>query len=94
MRDVWLAIQSDKSLHRIEMDANDRNGALLADALMRTSPTLHPENARISSFTIMALGEAAMRLAIVLPKADAEAVVASYTTMALSELERLVSGSA
>ncbi|QQR37264.1 TetR family transcriptional regulator [Devosia oryziradicis] len=90
MRDVWLAIQSDKSLHGIEMEANTRNGALLAAAMNRASPSLDAEVARVTAYAVMALGESAMRLAIGLPGPDAESVVQSYTRMALGELERLV----
>lgn len=86
MRDVWTAIQSDKALRDIEITASRRNGALLLDAIRRCSDRPYADREVSAAFTIMALGEAAMRLAVALDQDEAEEVVATYKRMAKSEL--------
>lgn len=91
MRDVWTAIQSDKSLRAIEHEANTRNGALLAAAIRRSAATV-PEDCDITAFTVMALGEASMRLAMTQPPAEAVEVVRCYLRASSAELDRCTRG--
>lgn len=86
MRDIWSATQADKELQKIELTESKACGKLLADILHRLKPQADARQLFMSAFLIWHLGEAAMRLAISLPRKDGEAVVAAYKRMALAEL--------
>ena len=89
VRDIRYATLADKSLRDIEIAECWILGDLLADAVLRIRPDLDRENLRHRTFTIMALAEAAMRLAVSLPEVEGTALVETYTEMAMGELRRL-----
>lgn len=87
MRDVWSGMQADKTLREVELEESRANGALLVDVLVRLKPDVDPEDLACSAFLIMSLGEATMRLAISLERAEGDALVEAYKRMVLRELE-------
>jgi len=88
MRDIHSGAQADKALRDIELADSRANGALLAAALRRVRPGRDPRELSVSAFLIMHLGEATMRLAISVARAEGDALVAVYKRMALAELRR------
>lgn len=88
MRDIISAAQADKALQDLELADSRANGALLAEALQRIRPGRDPQEVTTATFLIMHLGEATMRLAVSVGRAEGDALVASYKQMALAELRR------
>jgi AcrR family transcriptional regulator len=86
MRDIWSGMQADKRLVAIELAESRANGALLAAAMARTRPGADCEKLATSAFLIWQLGEAAMRLAISVERAEGDAIVDAYKRMTLREL--------
>lgn len=86
MRDIWSGMQSDKQLMALELEESRACGALLAAAMLRVHPGADPKLVAPSAFLIWQLGEAAMRLAISLPRAEGDAVVDAFKRMTLREL--------
>ncbi len=88
MRDVWIAIQADKQLAKIELAATYHNAALLSEAVGRVADLSVTAACAHSAFAIMALGEATLRLAISLPPDEARAAIQVYQRMTRGELSR------
>jgi len=88
MRDIWSGTQGDKLLRDIDLADSRANGAVLAAALTRLRPAAERDALAASAFLIMHLGEATMRLAISVERAEGDALVAAYKRMALAELCR------
>ena len=88
MRDIWSGTQADKALRDMELANSRKNGADLAKILARLRPKAGAEKRAASAFLIMHLGEATMRLAISVERAQGDALVAAYKRMALAELRR------
>ncbi len=88
IRDIRSGAQADKALRDIELEDSRINGRLLADAVKRVSPETDAETLATTAFLIMHMGEATMRLAISLPRAEGDQVVEAYKRMALAELGR------
>jgi AcrR family transcriptional regulator len=86
MRDIWSGTQADKGLRDIDLADSRANGAVLAAALARVRPGTDPAELATSAFLTMQLGEATMRLAISVDRAEGAALVAAYKRMALREL--------
>ena len=78
MRDIWSGTQADKALREIELADSRANGAILAGALARLRPGVDRAVLVASAFLIMQLGEATMRLAISVERAEGDALVAAY----------------
>ena len=70
------------------------NGADLAKILTRLGSAVSEEDLAASAFLIMHLGEATVRLAISVDRAEGERLVAVYKHMAEMELRRIVGGNA
>ncbi|MEJ6783510.1 TetR/AcrR family transcriptional regulator [Aminobacter sp. Piv2-1] len=87
MRDIWSGTQADKALRDIDLRDSRANGALLAEAWQRVAPGASNEDIARKAFLIMSLGEATMRLAISVERAEGDALVADYKAMALREIE-------
>jgi len=94
MRDVWSGTQADKTLHDIELEASRENAAILANSLNRLTENADKEVLNATAFLIMHLGEATMRLALPLSRAEGQKLVDAYKRMALAELRRLVDAKA
>jgi AcrR family transcriptional regulator len=86
MRDIWSGTQADKALRDVELAASRANGGVLAATLARLRPAANRKALAASALLIMYLGEAAMRLAISVDRAEGDAIVAAYKRMALAEL--------
>jgi hypothetical protein len=87
MRDIWSGTQADKDLRDIDLADSRANGALLAEVLSRLRPDADPGELAHSAFLVMHLGEATMRLAISVDRAEGDALVEAYKRMALREFE-------
>lgn len=86
IRDVWSATQADKSLRAFEQENSRADGALVAEAMARVRPEADREALERSAFLVMQLGEAAMRIAISVPREEGDALVETYVRMALKEI--------
>ena len=86
MRDIWSGTQADKALREIELADSQANGAILAEALARLRPAADRAALATSAFLIMQLGEATMRLAISVKRAEGDALVAAYKRLVDREL--------
>ena len=62
------------------------NAELLAAAMARVRPDASRAELALSAFLVMDLGEAAMRLAISVDRAEGDALVEAYKRMALREI--------
>lgn len=89
VRDVWSAVQADGALRAMELEESRRNGAVVAAHLKRLRPDVDPAAIDASALLVMHLGEATMRLAVTLGKAEGAAIVAAYKRMAIRELTAL-----
>ncbi|MEK1888325.1 MAG: TetR/AcrR family transcriptional regulator [Phyllobacterium sp.] len=87
MRDIWSGTQADKALRDIDLADSRINGAVLAKARERVDPTADRIELERSSFLIMQLGEATMRLAISVDRVEGDALVEHYKQMVLREME-------
>jgi len=88
MRDIWSGTQADGALRDGELANSRANGALLAEVLSRLRPDADRAELASLALLIMHLGEATMRLAISVDRAEGDALVAAYKRMALNELGR------
>lgn len=86
IRDVWFATQADKSLRAFELESSRVNGALLAQAMARVRPDADRAALETSAFLAMQLGEATMRTAVSVERAEGDALVETYLRMALAEI--------
>ncbi|SMF48207.1 transcriptional regulator, TetR family [Tistlia consotensis] len=87
-RDVWSATQADPALRAFELAESRANAAIVAAVLARLDPAAAPEALSASALTVMQLGEAAMRLAVSVERAEGDRLVDAYKRMALAELAR------
>ena len=84
IREVWSGLQADPALREIELKESAACGALLAQAIAR----VRPAGPDLSSAAFLAwhLGEATVRLALGVPKAEARRLIAAYKQMASATL--------
>jgi AcrR family transcriptional regulator len=88
IRDIWSATQADKALAELEIAESRVNAELIATALARVCPDADLEQLTASAFLVMYLGEATMRLAISVGRAEGDLLVRRYKRMVLAELCR------
>jgi AcrR family transcriptional regulator len=86
MRDIWSATQADRRLQEMELAESRACGNMLADILTPLKPNADPAELETAAFLVWQLGEATMRLAVSLGRAEGDAAVAVYKRMALREL--------
>ncbi len=86
MRDIWSGTQADKALRDIDLADSRINGAVLATARARVDPGADRDELEASSFLIMQLGEATMRLAISVERKEGAALVEHFKRMVLREM--------
>ncbi|HEY9346892.1 MAG TPA: TetR/AcrR family transcriptional regulator [Inquilinus sp.] len=86
MRDIWSGLQADKGLREIDLEDSRINGRVLAEVLARIDPGADRAGQFTRAFLVMQLGEATMRLAISVGRAEGDALVEGYKRMALREL--------
>lgn len=89
-RDVWSGMQADKALREIELADSRANAATLIETVKRLNPSGDPERLASAAFLIWQLGEATMRLAVSVGRAEGNLLVEAYKRMALRELDALV----
>lgn len=84
IREVWSGLQADPVLREIELKESAACGALLAQAIAR----VRPASPDLSSAAFLAwhLGEATVRLAMGVPKAEARRLIAAYKRMVSASL--------
>jgi AcrR family transcriptional regulator len=86
MRDIWAAMQAERTLREVELAESRLNGALVAGVLRRLKPRADPQKLTAKAFLVMQLGEATMRLAVSVPRAEGDVLVETYKRMAIGEL--------
>ncbi|TXR48517.1 TetR/AcrR family transcriptional regulator [Phyllobacterium endophyticum] len=86
MRDIWSGTQADKALRDIDLADSRINGAVLAAARARVDAGADRAELETSSFLIMQLGEATMRLAISVERREGDALVEHFKRMVLREM--------
>lgn len=89
IRDIWSAVQADGALRAMEVEESRRNGALLAERLKTLRPAADAERIDATALLVMHLGEATMRLAVSVARAEGNGLVAAYKRMAIRELTAL-----
>lgn len=86
MRDIWSGTQADRALRDIDIADSRINGAVLAELRSRISPEADRAILETSSFLIMQLGEAAMRLAISVEREEGNRLVEHFKRMVLRDM--------
>ena len=86
MRDIWSGTQVDKTLRELELADSRACADTLASVCGRLRPEADPARLAASAFLIWQLGEATMRLAISVDRAEGDRLVEIYKRMALKEL--------
>lgn len=89
IRDIWSAVQADGALRIMEVEESRRNGALLAARLKTLRPQANATRIDATALLVMHLGEATMRLAVSVERAEGDALVEAYKRMAIRELTAL-----
>jgi len=82
-RDIWAGAAADKALMAVELAENRASGEVLAAAILRARPHADRAVVATTAFLVWQLGEAAMRLAVSLPRPEGDAVVAAYRRMSV-----------
>ncbi len=86
MRDIWSGTQADKTLRALEMADSRASAETLVRVWQRLRPDIDPDALSSTAFLIWQLGEATMRLAISVDRAEGDRLVEAYKRMALREL--------
>jgi len=86
MRDIWAGTQADKHLAARELEESRVCGAMLEAAMRRVHPQADAKRIATIAFMVWQLGEAAMRLAISVGRAEGDAIVDAYKEMTLREI--------
>ncbi|WFU46512.1 TetR/AcrR family transcriptional regulator [Sinorhizobium terangae] len=94
MRDIWSAMQADKTLREIELAESRANGRLLAETWARVQPETPRKRIEDAAFLIMHLGECTMRLAVSVDNPQGDRIVAAYKHMILREFVADATGEA
>jgi AcrR family transcriptional regulator len=84
VREVWAGLQADPALREIELKESAACGALLAQALARVRPA--GKDLSSASFLAWHLGEATVRLALGVPRAEGKRLLAAYKQMVTASL--------
>ncbi len=86
MRDIWSGTQADKSLRELELADSRASADTLVRVWHRLRPDADPAELASTAFLIWQLGEATMRLAVSVDRAEGDRLVKAYKRMALREL--------
>lgn len=84
VREVWSGLQADPVLREIELKESAACGALLARALARVRPA--GRDLSSAAFLAWHLGEATVRLALGMPRAEARRLLRVYKQMVTATL--------
>lgn len=86
MRDIWSGTQTDKTLRELELADSRASAETLVRVWHRLRPDADPAELASAAFLIWQLGEATMRLAVSVDRAEGSRLVQAYKRMALREL--------
>ncbi len=86
MRDIWSGTQADNALRELELADSRANAEMLAAVLLRLWPEGDHAEIDAAALLIWQMGEATMRLAISVGRAEGDRLVAAYKRMAAREL--------
>jgi len=86
MRDIWSGTQADKALQQIDLTDSRENGALVLEVLKRIHPEADVTALAAKAMLVMHLGISTMRLAIAVPRAEGDRLVAVFKQLALDAL--------
>lgn len=86
MRDIWSALQAEKSLAAVERAESRMSGRVVAEILARLRPEADRGELEESAFLVMYLGETAIRLASSQNDEEGRRTTEAYSRMALGEL--------
>jgi AcrR family transcriptional regulator len=86
MRDIWAGTQADKTLRELELADSRASADTLVRVWHRLRPDAEPAELASTAFLIWQLGEATMRLAVSVDRAEGYRLVQAYKRMALREL--------
>lgn len=93
MRDIWSGTQADKALRTLELADSRANARMLNSVLERLFPEVDRKELDAATLLIWQMGEATMRLAISVDRAEGDRLVAAYKRMAARELAAICQGS-
>ena len=82
IRDIWSAMQADKALREIELEASRQNAILLTAALKRALPGEDLDKLQASALLVMYFCECVMRLAISTGEPEGRVLIEAYKRMA------------
>ena len=86
MRDIWSGTQVDKTLRELELADSRTSAEALASVWRRLRPEADPTQLASTALLLWQRGEATMRLAISVDRAEGDRLVEIYKRMALREL--------
>lgn len=89
LRDIWSGTQADPRLRDLQLAESRACADLLATVMAPLSPGTERATRDAALFLIWELGEAAVRLAVSVPRREGDRLVAIYKRMALRELTEL-----
>ncbi len=92
LRDIWSGTQADHRLRDLQLAESRACAGLLAAAMAPLSPGAERAMREATLFLIWELGEAAVRLAVSVPRREGDRLVAVYKRMALREIAELAAG--
>ncbi len=87
MRDIWSGTQTDKALQEMDAVEGRMHGNMLLQVLVRLRPTADAAELATSTFLLMHLMEATVRLAISVERAEGDALIAAYKRIMLKEIQ-------
>lgn len=85
-RDIWSGMQADKTLREIELADSRANARALIEAMQRAGSSLDTARLEAIGLLVWQLGEATMRLAVSVDRAEGDRMVEAYKRMALAEI--------
>jgi AcrR family transcriptional regulator len=86
MRDIWSGMQADKQLMSLQLAESRICGGFLAAAMRKVHPNADRAALENAAFLIWELGEATVRLAISVERAEGRALVETFKRLTLREI--------
>lgn len=90
VRDIWSAIQSDKTLQVLDIEDSRVNGKVVFDALKHLVPKRDLPRFEIGCFLLMQLTGAAVRLAIAVDRKEGDRLMKEYRALTQREFVALL----
>ncbi|WP_428248912.1 TetR family transcriptional regulator [Ferrovibrio sp.] len=89
MRDIWSGTQADKALQDMDLEDGRWHAACLANTLRRLVPAI-PGDIETRAFLLMYLLCSSVRLAVAMPRAEGDALIAAFKPLLLREVAALL----